>query len=76
VVFAIQTLSKRNDAYEILHRMEKERFRGSFVWFIQVDPLFESLWNDEEFNAIVQRQDRKYADIRAEIDKLEQEEKS
>jgi len=56
--------------------MEKERFRGSFVWFIQVDPLFESLWNDEEFNAIVQRQDRKYADIRAEIDKLEQEEKS
>ena len=37
---------------------------------IPINPLFESLREDEEFKAIIKRQEKKYADIRAELDKL------
>ena len=41
------------------------------LWCIQVDPLFENLWEDEVFKAIIHRQEKKYADIKVEIDRLE-----
>ena len=53
--------------------MEENVFHGDFVWYMQVDPHFESLWVDDEFKQIIQRQEKKFADIRAEIDRLEEE---
>ena len=66
-------LGRKEESYNILHRMEKERFRGAFVWFIQVDPLFERLWKDEEFEAIIKRQENHYTKVRAEIESVEKE---
>jgi TolB-like protein len=64
-------LGEKEKAYQTLHEMENQLFHGSFVWYMQVDCLFESLWKEEEFKAIIQRQERKFAEIRAEIDGLE-----
>jgi adenylate cyclase len=64
---------EKEKAYQMLHEMEDNVFHGDLVWYMQVDPHFESLWQDEEFKQIIQRQEKKYADIRAEIDRLEQE---
>ena len=65
-------LNEKEIAYQTLHEFEQEVLVGHLLlWFIQVDPLFENLWKDEEFKAIIQRQEKKYAEIRAEIDRLE-----
>ncbi|MFC2123809.1 adenylate/guanylate cyclase domain-containing protein [Bacteroidota bacterium] len=66
-------LGDKEKAYQLLHEMENEVFHGDLVWYMQVDPHFESLREDEEFKQIIQRQEKKFADIRAEIDRLEQE---
>ena len=64
---------EKDKAYQYLHEMENEVFHGDLVWYMQVDPHFESLWDEEEFKQIIQRQEKKFADIRAEIDRLENE---
>jgi len=66
-------LGEKGKVYDILHQLEESIFPGELVGMIQVDPLFESLWKDEEFKAIIRRQEKKFADIRAEIDRLEKE---
>ena len=66
-------LGDKEKVYQILHSIENERFQGWMVWGTQVDPLFESLWEDDEFKQIIQRQEKKFADIRAEIDRLERD---
>lgn len=66
-------LDEKEKAYEILHDMEQNAFSGWYTKLIQIDPIFESFWEDDEFKAIIQRQEKKYADIRAEIDRLEEE---
>jgi TolB-like protein/Tfp pilus assembly protein PilF len=65
-------LNEKEKAYQTLHDFEHEVLVGHLLlWYIQVDRLFENLWEDEEFKAIIQRQEKKYAEIRAEIDRLE-----
>ncbi len=67
-------LDEKEKAYQTLHEFEQEVLVGHLLlWYIQVDSLYESLWEDEEFKAIIQRQEKKYADIRAEINRLEAE---
>jgi len=64
-------LGEKEKAYDILYKLEEKGFHGHFVSNIQVDPLFENLWDDKEFMAIIRRQEKKYADIRAEVARLE-----
>jgi tetratricopeptide (TPR) repeat protein len=64
-------LGEKEKAYNILHRLEEYAFPGGLVRSIQVDPLFASLWGDEEFHQIIDRQEKKYLDIKAEIARLE-----
>ncbi|MFC2126147.1 adenylate/guanylate cyclase domain-containing protein [Bacteroidota bacterium] len=66
-------LGEKEKAYQRLHELEREGFRGDILWYSQNDPMLKSLWNDEEFKQIIQRQEKKYADIRAEIDRLEEQ---
>ncbi|MFC2124380.1 adenylate/guanylate cyclase domain-containing protein [Bacteroidota bacterium] len=70
-VYAI--IGEKEKAYQLLHEIENEIFLGFMVWEMQVNPMFESLREDEEFKQIIQRQEKKFADIRAEVDKLEEE---
>jgi hypothetical protein len=64
-------LGEKDKVFEILHRLEENTFPGSLVSQIQVDPLFESLREEEEFKAIILRQEKKFAEIRAQIKRLE-----
>jgi TolB-like protein/class 3 adenylate cyclase len=64
-------MGENEKAIETLYEMEQNAFSGWYIWKILHDPMFESLWKDEEFKAIIQRQEKKFADIRAEIDRLE-----
>ena len=65
-------LGDKDKAYQILHSIENERFHGWMVWNMQVDPLFESLREDDEFKQIILRQEQKFADIRAELKLLKE----
>jgi len=53
--------------------MEKKGTIDMFFGNMSVDPYYQSLWEDEEFKAIIQRQEKKFAEIRAEVDRLEEE---
>jgi len=64
---------KRNDALKWLRKYEEIGFNIGLHKYIYFDQLFESIWEDEEFKKIIQRQEKKFADIRAEIDRLEKE---
>jgi hypothetical protein len=64
-------LGEKDKVFDILHRLEENTFPGSLVSQIQVDPLFESLWEEPEFKALISRQEKKYADLRAEIARLD-----
>jgi len=66
-------LGDKDKAYEYLLEMEIGTFEGWAVEFIQIFYPFESLWEDEEFKEIIQRQEKNAADIRAEIDRLDKE---
>jgi TolB-like protein/Tfp pilus assembly protein PilF len=67
-------LDEKEKAYQTLHEFEQEVLVGHLLfWYIQIDSMFESLWEDEEFKAIIQRQEKKFADIKAEVDRLEEE---
>ena len=64
-------LGEKGKAYDVLYNLEENGFPGDMVSRIQVDPIFENLWDDKELKQIVRRQEKKYADIRAEIKRLE-----
>jgi TolB-like protein/AraC-like DNA-binding protein len=64
---------EKEKAIQTLREMEKNVFEGFFVWQLQVNPAYKILWEDEEFKAIISRQEKKYVEIRAEIDRLERE---
>jgi tetratricopeptide (TPR) repeat protein len=64
-------LGDKEKAYDILYKLEEKGFPGDMVSSMQVDPIFENLWDDKELKQIVRRQEKKYADIRAEIARLE-----
>jgi tetratricopeptide (TPR) repeat protein len=66
-------LGEKDKAYETLHEMERNAFSGWYTWKIQVDPVFESLWEDEEFRQIIGRQEMKFAEIRKKINYMEDE---
>ena len=67
-------LGEKEKAYKYLHEMEEKEFQGWQFLFFKSNPMMESLWQDDEFKQIIQRQEQKYANIRAEIDRYEQEE--
>lgn len=67
-------LGEHEMAIQALKECEK---KGGFKWhnpgYLQVAPQYKSIWENKEFKAIMQRQKKKYADIRAEVDQLEKE---
>jgi TolB-like protein/Tfp pilus assembly protein PilF len=65
-------LGNKEMAYHVLHIFERERLHGLYVWYMQVDPIFKNFWEDDEFKAIIQRQEKKYAEIRTQVDSLRQ----
>jgi TolB-like protein len=66
-------LGDKEKTYQVLHEMENTAFSGWYTWQIQIDPMFENFWEDGEFKAIIDRQERKFTEIRAEVDQLEAE---
>jgi len=67
-------LGEKKEAYNWLRKYESDGFIFGYHNYILLDQLFESLWEDEEFKAIIQRHEKKFAEIRAEIDLLEEDE--
>jgi len=71
-IYALQ--GKRKEALEHL----AEYARGGFNWgwhdFILIDPFFENLWDDPEFQAIVKPAQDKKATLREQIKEMEQQE--
>lgn len=67
-------LGEKEKAYKYLHEMEEKEFQGWQFLFFKSNPMMESLWADDEFQQIMKRQDEKYARIRADIERFEQEE--
>ena len=64
-------LGDKEEAYNWLRIYEKDGFIYGLHKYILIDPLFASLWEEEEFEAIAERQEVKLAEIRAEIDQLD-----
>ena len=56
-----------------LQEYEKKFFGRTDPTYFLVAPQFKSIWKNDEFKAIIERQQKKYADIIAEIDQLEKE---
>jgi TolB-like protein/Tfp pilus assembly protein PilF len=71
LIQAYAFLGEKEKVYEILHEMEEREFMGWQFAFMQVTPFLSNIWEEEEFKAIIQRQEKKYSEIRAEIDRLE-----
>ena len=61
-------------ALEYLFNVEESGVFGAFLDYIKFDAFFDGLRDDERFKELIKRQDKKYADIRAELDRLEKEE--
>jgi TolB-like protein/Tfp pilus assembly protein PilF len=65
-------VGEKKNAYQILHYMEEQKnLECWMIWWMQFDPRFETMREDAEFKAIIQRQENRYTEIRAEIDDLE-----
>ena len=58
-------------AFEILYDMEKQGNLGNWIRSIQFDPLYQNLREEEAYKSLVDRQEKKFTEIRAEIDRLE-----
>ena len=52
--------------------MKKKDLTQELICISKFDPLFDSIRNDNEFQAIVQRVENKKAEIRAKIAQLEE----
>ena len=64
-------LGDKNLAYKWLREYARDGFIYGLHKYITVDPLFESLWVEQEFKNIVRQQETKFGKIRTEIDQLE-----
>jgi len=65
-------VGEKENAYQILKYMVEEKdLECWMVWWMQYDPRFEAIRQEAEFKAIAQRQEERYAEIRAEIEVLE-----
>jgi len=58
----------KEEAYNWLRIYERDGFIYGLHKYIMIDQLFESLWEDDEFKAITQRQEKRFAGIRVKID--------
>ena len=58
-------------AFEILHDMEKQGMLGNWILTIKIDPLYQNLREEEAFKSLADRQEKKFAEIRAVVDRLE-----
>ena len=56
-----------------LKEYEKKFFGRTDPGYFQVAPQYKSIWDNDEFKAIMQRQEKKYAAVRAEVDQLEKD---
>ncbi len=65
-------LGEKREAYNWLRRYERDGFIFGLHKYILIDQLFESLWEDEEFKAITKQEEKKFVEIRAEIDQLDE----
>ncbi len=65
-------LGEKEKAYKIIHAVV-DQLNNGLLWYIQHDPLFENLWNDQEFKDIIKQQQAKYAKVRTELDQLRKE---
>jgi tetratricopeptide (TPR) repeat protein/AraC-like DNA-binding protein len=63
-------MGERDKAFEYLYQME-ENITGDILTYLHHDPIWENLWDDEEFKNYIQRNDKQFAELRAEIDRLE-----
>jgi hypothetical protein len=63
-------MGEQDKAFEYLYQME-ENITGDILTYLQHDPIWENLWDDEEFKNYIQRNDKQFAELRAEIDRLE-----
>ncbi len=63
----------RDKAYQMLQEIEKAKVDGFFIRFAKVDPFFENLWDDIEFQQFIRRQENRFAEIRVEINKLNEQ---
>jgi adenylate cyclase len=66
-------LGEKEKAYKYLNELEKMEFSAWHFLFTKVNPLVENLWEDEEYQQIIDRQEKKYAEIRAQVDIWEKE---
>ena len=65
-------IGEREKAYQILHKMEEEKILECWaVWWMPFDPRFESMREEAELRDIINRQEKRYAEIRAQIDEME-----
>ena len=65
-------LGHKDKAYEYLHQLEKTEFPfGSLNW-MNIDPMFENIRDEEEFQTILQKGFALKADIRVKIELVEQ----
>jgi TolB-like protein/lipoprotein NlpI len=65
-------IKEKDKAFEILYEMEElQNLEGWMLWWMPYDPRFESIRNETEFTAIIERQNNRYAEIRDQIDELE-----
>ena len=65
-------IGNKEKAYEILYYMEKEQnLEGWMVWWMDYDPRFEAIREEDAFKEIIQRQEERYSEIRAEIETME-----
>jgi TolB-like protein/AraC-like DNA-binding protein len=63
-------LGDRDKAFDKLYQMEAN-ITGEILTYMQHDPFYENLWDDEEFKDYIQRNEKKFDRLMAEVDRLE-----
>ena len=64
-------LGQEEKAIQFLRSHQKVGFNYGIEYYIMVDPLFEKLRNNKEFKEIVEGEQAKKAEIRAQVKALE-----
>jgi hypothetical protein len=65
-------LNEKEEALRYLSEFAKQGFNGGMQDLVINSPLYEYLWDDREFKAIVKREQEKKASIRTQIRKIEE----
>ena len=73
LVQAYAFIGEKEKAYKYLHELEDMEFSAWHFLHSKVNPLVRNLWKDEEYQQIIARQEKKYAEIRAQVDIWEKE---